>query len=209
MGRKPIIAIEHLEDTLGIWLFLEYRHSCLIAGNRNIIITNLPAKYHHLLRRYCSLLEEKSVLELYPHEKMIILDPQAPEELSIKDLESAEVVVVGGILGDHPPRGRTKKLLSSRAPRAIKRNIGEGQYSIDGTVYVVTRFLETGTLSSIKYVNGIVIRDEVQGVVREIKLPFRYPMVDNKPLITPGLREYLLYGRLPKEIRKELAEKIK
>ncbi len=206
MGRRPKIAIEHLEDTVGVWLFLEYRHSCIIAGCNNIMITNLPEKYHQLFKKYCCTTHLKSILELYPQERILILDPQAPSTLTKSDLEKIDVIVIGGILGDHPPRGRTKELLSSRAPRALKRNIGSGQYSIDGATYVVNKFIETGSLSSIKYIDNVVIRGEVNGVIKEIKLPFRYPVVNNKPLLAPGLREYLLYGKIPDSIRKELSK---
>ncbi len=207
MGRKITVVIEHLEEEMSPWLLLEYRHASIIIGKDNIVYTNIPRKYHKILRKY-GRVYEKSVLSLYPHEKIIILDPQAEKPLSAKDLERCEVIVIGGILGDHPPRGRTKILLSIKAPKALKRNIGEGQYSIDGAVYVVKKFIETGDLSSIRYVDGIILEHKEDNVVKTIKLPFRYPLVNNEPLLAPGLRELLLKGKIPDNIWRELTNDI-
>lgn len=207
MGKRPLIAIEHLEEELSPWLYIEYRHSCMLA-KCNIMITNLPEKYHRLLKGYGCKTSSRSILDMYDHRKILILDPQATSTLTYRDLCRVDVVVIGGILGDHPPRGRTKKLLSSRAPEAIKRNIGKGQYSIDGAVYVVLKLLEKRDLSAIKYVDGIIIKEEVNGISREIYLPFRYPLDEHyNPVLAPGLKEYLLHGKLvstsPNEIKQD------
>lgn len=204
--RKPLIVIEHLEEELSPWLLLEYRHASLIVGRENIVFTNVPKEYHSILNKYAVKVYEESILNLFDHNKILILDPVATEQISSNDIDRVDYVVVGGILGDHPPRKRTFKYLSSKAPKALKRNIGEGQYSIDGAVYVITKFIETRDLESIKYIDGLTISHEEGGVVREIHLPFRYPVVDGEPLLAPGLKEYLIYGRIPSEILSELKD---
>lgn len=201
--REPIIIIEHLEDRLGLWVFLEYRHSSLIVGRNRLWFTNVPRRYHSLLKRYGYVYEE-SIVELadkdaVPREKIVILDPDAEKSLEYSDLEDS-YIVIGGILGDHPPRKRTKKLLTQRLPGVRTRNIGNGQYSIDGAVYYVQYLWENKTLSGFRYIDGITIETR-EGYIR---LPFRYPLENNKPVLAPGLIEYLTGKPLPKDILKEI-----
>ncbi len=196
---KPIIVIEHLEPEIGLWLLLEYRHAGLIVGDRDMLwFTNIPARYKKILYKY-GRVYDKSILELVPQEKIVILDPQAEKSLTYDDLLS-KYLVIGGILGDYPPRGRTRELLSSRAPRALKRNIGDGQYSIDGAVYYVVYLWKHSSMNGFKYVDGVKINTN-EG---HIFLPFRYPIQDDKPLLAPGLKEYILSKRIPDHILKEI-----
>ncbi len=203
MGEKPLIVIEHLEEEFSPWLILEYRHASLLAGKDRIVYTNVPVRYHRILSRYGKVYGE-SVLEIFDQKQLLILDPRADEPLSKSDLENIDAVVIGGILGDHPPQGRTYKYLSSRARDALKRNIGEGQYSIDGAVYVVLEVYRRGCLDCIKYIDGISLSSVRDSETIEIHLPFRYPLVNGKPLLAPGLKEYLLYGVIPRDILREL-----
>ncbi len=200
---KPVIAIEHLEEELSPWLLLEYRHSSLIVGRDRLWFTNVPIRLHSILSRYGRVFSE-SILEIMEHSRILILDPRATRLLEPEDIEAVEVVVIGGIMGDHPPRGMTWEYLSRHAPRALKRSLGDGQYSIDGAVYVVEKVIEGYTLDSIEYVDGIELKTIVDGIEYCIRLPFRYPVVDNKPLLAPGLREYLFYKRIPSYILREL-----
>ncbi len=204
MEEKPVIVIEHLEEQLGIWLFLEYRHSSQIYGEKYLWFTNLPSKYHRLLNRYGEVLDN-SIVELINRndigsDEVIILDPKADRELSYNDLVIHRYIVIGGILGDHPPRGRTWKLLSNKLHNVETRNIGDGQYSIDGAVYYVDYLWRNRSMQGFRYVDGVYIETS-EG---EIYLPHRYPLVDDKPLLTPGLVEYLRENRLPRNILEEI-----
>lgn len=201
--REPVIIIEHLEKRLGLWIFLEYRHSSLMVGRKRLWFTNVPKRYYSLLKRYGYVYEE-SIVELVsrgivPRDKIIILDPDAEKPLEYSDLEGS-YIVIGGILGDHPPRKRTKKLLTQRLPGVKTRNIGNGQYSIDGAVYYVQYLWENRTLSGFRYIDGVTIETH-NGYIR---LPFRYPLKNNKPVIAPGLIEYLTGKPLPEHILKEI-----
>ncbi len=196
---KPTIVIEHLEDEMSLWILLEYRHVGIIVGEHDMLwFTNVPRRYHRILSKYGKV-HERSILNLVPQDKIVILDPQADKPLTYSDLKG-RYIVIGGILGDYPPRGRTRELLSSRAPRAIKRNIGDGQYSIDGAVYYVIYLWRHKSMEGFKYIDGVKI-DTPHG---HILLPFRYPLVNDRPLMAPGLREYLLSRRIPDNILKEL-----
>ncbi len=204
MAEKPVIVIEHLEDGVSPWIFMEYRHSSIIAGRDNLYITNVPKRYHQLLGRYGGV-TTASVVELVsentiPADSVIVLDPKAPKGLEEADLPGS-YIVIGGILGDHPPRGRTWRLLTSRLIKygVRARNIGDKQYSIDGTVYYVITLWRTG-LKGFEYIDGVDI-ETPSGVIH---LPFRYPLAGGKPLLAPGLREYLVYGRIPDFILREV-----
>ncbi len=198
------VVIEHLEEELRPWIFLEYRHVSLIFGKENTIYTNIPNKYHRILNKYgyvysMSIIDiiKKGIIKPY---EAIILDPWAEKELTIHDLDNIKYVIIGGILGDHPPRKRTPKLLSSKLPEVEKRNIGKGQYSIDGAAYYVYYLYKNRTMNNYEYVDGVII-NTVNGY---IKLPFRYPVVNGKPLLAPGLIEFLTKGRLPRKILEEI-----
>ncbi|WP_440059834.1 hypothetical protein ACSU1N_01335 [Thermogladius sp. 4427co] len=200
----PRIVIEHLEEGLTPWLILEYRHASLIAGSNRIIFTNVPGKYRRLLAQYGTVMEE-SVVELvrrkvFPPDKTIILDPRAEKALEYGELSSASYVVVGGILGDHPPRGRTYQYITSKLPGCPARNIGDKQFSIDGTVYYVMYMLRNRGVQGLEFVDGVTIETEYGSVY----LPYRYPALGGRPLLAPGLEYYLKHRMLPREIAEEI-----
>ncbi|ADI32250.1 SAM-dependent methyltransferase [Staphylothermus hellenicus] len=202
--KKPVIIIEHLETEFSIWLFLEYRHSSLIYGSDYVWYTNLPLKYHKIMKKYGKTFAE-SIVDLVrkrfiDEDQIIILDPAAEKELSFKDLVENNYVVIGGILGDHPPRRRTETLLSNKLRNVKRRNIGDGQYSIDGAVGFVNLLWINKSIEKIQYVDGITLETDY-GCIR---LPFRYLIIDGKPLISRELVEYLKTGRIPENIKKEL-----
>ncbi|MEZ0289649.1 MAG: hypothetical protein ABWJ42_00980 [Sulfolobales archaeon] len=176
------IFIEHLESRVSEWLLAEYKHSYRIAGNRLLItgieIPGLPST-------------SKRFYELIDPSKVIILDPQAGRELRPEDLVRYEGIVIGGILGSHPPLGRTKKLLSDRFPEAEKRNIGEYQFSIDGSVYIVTEILRGRRLEEIPVVFGLIIKRRIRDLEYEIVLPYAYPLVRDRPLVSRELLKLL------------------
>ncbi len=198
------IIIEHLEDEFAPWILLEYRHSSLIAGRDMILFTNIPDRYHRILERYGTVSSE-SIVNLVSSgiikgEDLVVLDPKAQRRLEREDLYG-KYVVIGGILGDHPPRGRTWELLTRKLLDygVITRNIGEGQYSIDGAVYYVVE-LWRNKLDGFRFVDGV----DIETPHGKIHLPFRYPVVNGKPLLAPGLVEYLVHGRIPREILEEI-----
>ncbi len=206
MGKPPLIIIEHLESELSPWILLEYRHASKLAGKDNIMYTNVPLRYHNILSLY-GRVSEHSVLDIFDHGRLLILDPKADKPLSKNDLEGIDAVVIGGILGDHPPKGRTYKLLSSLAKGSLTRNIGEGQYSIDGAVYVVLEVFRRGCLECIDYIDGVELSKRIGNEEIKVFLPFRYPIVDNRPFLAPGLKEYILEGSLPDFIIKEISKR--
>ena len=203
-GDKPVVVIEHLEPEFRLWIFLEYRHVSTIYGRDYVWFTNIPVRYSKVLERYGRVFQD-SIVDLVKRRvidigKAIVLDPQASKPLSYDDLLVYKYVIIGGILGDHPPRGRTKEYLTNRLRGIESRNIGDGQYSIDGSVYYIYYLWKNKGLHGFKYVDGVTIETK-QG---NVYLPFRYPIVGDKPLLAPGLMEYLRGEPLPREIIEEL-----
>lgn len=204
--EKPVVVIEHLEEYISIWIFLEYRHSSIIYSRDYLWYTNIPERYISLLNKYGNVFN-KSIInmiingDIEPGE-VVILDPQAVKQLEYTDLLKYKYIVIGGIMGDHPPRGRTKTLISNRLPSVETRNIGDKQYSIDGSVYYVNYLWINRDMKNYKYIDGV----ELKNKNGSIYLPYRYPLVNNKPLLAPGLVEYLLHGELPEYIRREIIE---
>ncbi len=179
------IYIEHLEDSLGRWILAEYRSSYRIAGDlltiTGIEIPGLPST-------------RKRFHELVDPSKAIILDPQAPQLLEPEDLRGFEAIVIGGILGAHPPMGRTKKLLSDRFPEAAKRNIGKHQFSIDASVYIALEVIRGRRVKEIPVALGLIIRRKIGSIEHEIELPYAYPLINGKPLISEEILEILTGG---------------
>ena len=200
---KPKIVIEHLEPKLSRWLLIEYKHSSKIAGKENLIFTNVKdEKTYSILSKYGTVYRE-SIIELEDKfSDLIVLDPKAKVELKPHEISSNTVIIVGGILGDHPPRGRTWTLLTSKLRRAKPRNIGKHQFSIDGAVYVALKVSEGLELNRIPVIVGYKVRLSIlPGVIHEIELPYAYPLVKGKPLISDELIDYLKRGIVFDELR--------
>jgi len=186
------VIIEHLEPVLSRWLFLEYKHAARLAKPVPLIITNVKnPREREYLTRYVYAREE-SVAELgIPPESLIVLDPQAPAPLTPEDFKEERYVVVGGIMGDYPPRGRTKKLLTGRLRGAQARNIGRGQFPIDCAVYMAVSVARGLKLEDIPVLENLEIKTSSY---HSIILPYSYPLYMGGPLISREVIEYLLYG---------------
>ncbi|MCD6368967.1 MAG: hypothetical protein J7L38_04125 [Thermoproteales archaeon] len=189
-----IYVIEHLEPVVSKWVWFEYKNVSHIVGKENLVISNIrdPAE-RKLLTKIAFMVLEESILSLksFKQEDMIVLDPQAPHVLEPKDVKENTVFVIGGIMGDHPPKGRTKTFLSKRLPNARKRNLGKLQLSVDGAAYVAKRIAEGTPLSELFFVNELEIKVSEK---HSIILPFSYPIKDGRPLISRELVEYLKNG---------------
>ncbi|MGQ9788465.1 MAG: hypothetical protein ACUVQM_04045 [Candidatus Hadarchaeaceae archaeon] len=181
------LAIEHLEPRLSEWLYLEYSSSAEIAGGE-LLICNVrrDADYRKLSR--IARVERKSSLEIFRQEEMIVLDPLARKALSPDDFRERPVVLIGGILGNDPPLGRTRQILSKRLPGALKRNIGRHQFAIDGAVYVARQIALGEILEKIPVQLGLEVQIE-PGYSN--LLPYAFPLVEGRPLISEALINYL------------------
>ena len=131
-----------------------------------------------------------------------MLDPQAKKLLDPEEASNAEAIVIGGILGDNPPRGRTRKLLTSRFKEAKPRSLGPYQFSIDGAVYVATMVAKGLRPTEIEIeINPTIEIDLGEYGSTIIELPYAYPVVKGKPLISPELLEHIRLGLGVEELR--------
>ncbi len=186
LGLK--FVIEHLEEEIGKWLYIEYKHASEIVGRENLMFTNVKGVEDRNLLSEFGEVEARSFRDVFRQDEVVILDPKAERKLVTSDFYGKKAVVIGGILGDNPPRGRTQRYLSNLCPKAVKRNLGRKQFSIDGAVYVAKMVSEGIPLEAIRVVDGLNIRvDEFV----EIYLPYVYPLNDGKPVIHEELVKYL------------------
>jgi ribosome biogenesis SPOUT family RNA methylase Rps3 len=177
-------VIEHLEKRLYKWCFLEYKHVSSIVGKGNLIFTNLNKSQAEKLKGFGTCYT-KSVSAIN-FEKMCVLDPEADKALKSKDAKKFEHLVFGGILGDNPPRKRTKEELVLEGVE--RRSIGKEQFPTDNAVFVCKQIVEGKRIEEMEF------QDEVELKVKEgesIILPFRYVLVNGKFLISEELLKYI------------------
>lgn len=173
--------IEHLEPKVYKWCIIEYKHISSIVGKENLWITNARTKQ---LNNYAKITKDSvSKLEL---KNVCVLDPEAKQELMPEDAKKFDYFVFGGILGDYPPRKRTKDEL--KLPNAERRNLGKEQMATDNAVYVAKEILAGRKLSELKFQDGVDV-DIKKG--ESVHLPYHYVLVDDKPLICKDLLEKL------------------
>ena len=183
--------IEHMEKKLYPWCLLEYEHISQIVGKENLIFTNLTKSQAEKLKRFGTCYTESiSKLTLHElHEKfeqICVLDPEAVEQLKPSDAKKFKHLLFGGILGDNPPRKRTQEELILEGIE--RRNIGKEQFPTDNAVYVCKKIIEGVPLENLRF------QDEVEIEIAEeesVILPFRYVLVDGKPLICDALMKHL------------------
>ena len=175
-------VIEHFGKAFK-WHLIEYEHISKLVGKDNLIFTNTSSKPLASFGK----VEKKSIAELgFPD--VCILDPASDKILTPEDCRRFKYLVFGGILGDFPPRERTKELLTSRMPNVETRNLGKEQMPTDNAVYAAKLIAEGKRFEDIKFIDTIEI-DIEKGL--SVELPFRYVSINKKPLISKKLVEFL------------------
>lgn len=174
--------IEHLEPEVYKWCFLEYKHISSIVGKENLWITNIKdgSKLNN-----CAKIFKESVSKINL-KKVCVLDPEADKELLPVDAKNFDFFVFGGILGDYPPRKRTKDKLKLK--NAERRSLGKEQMATDNAVFVVKEILSGKKLSDLRFQDGFEL-DIKEG--ESVQLPYKYVLVDGKPLICEALVQML------------------
>lgn len=185
--KQHLLIIEHCEPTLSEWLLLEYKHAAKLWDDDLVFTRVADKKTANVLQRLGSVKKEKAK-NVFSNKKCIVLDPQAKKPLTPKDCTNADAIIIGGLLGYEKPRGRTKKLISETSGFET-RHLGKLQLSIDGAVFVTKAICLGLDLKDIEIAGEIeIIHDPVHSTI----LPFGYPVIENIPVITPGLIEYLI-----------------
>ncbi|MBI2545660.1 hypothetical protein HYV81_00600 [Candidatus Woesearchaeota archaeon] len=177
--------IEHLEPKLYRWCLLEYKHISERVGKKNVIFTNVNARDKAKLSKFGEVYTKKvAKLEL---EKTCILDPYAKEKLKPADARKSGYFIFGGILGNNPAEGRTKKL-TEQMPKAARRNLGKRQLSTD-TAVIVAKLILTGIpFEKIQFQDELEIET---GEDESVVLPYPYVVKDGKAVVSKELVAYL------------------
>lgn len=179
------IIIEHLEPELYNWCLIEYKHISEIVGKNNLIFANIKKKDIKKLSKLGKV-ETKSVKDLNI-KRVCILDPLTQKTLSPEDSELFDYFVFGGILGNEPMEGRTKKELS--IPGVPRRNLGKLQMSTDTAVLVTYKIINKKiSFSRLKFKDEIEIKI---GKNLSTILPYRYLVEKNKVILPKGLIKHL------------------
>ena len=182
---KPIFIIEHLEPKLYKWCEIEYENISNIVGKRNLWFTNMKTQANKLKK--FGKVTSKSVKSMNL-KQACVLDPEAPRNLTPKDSKKFKYFIFGGILGDYPPKKRTKKELTQFIENAKVRNIGKKQFSTDNAVYVTYKISKGTPMNKIKFKNKIQVKiNNIESVI----LPYLYPIVNGNPQMSPKIIEYL------------------
>jgi ribosome biogenesis SPOUT family RNA methylase Rps3 len=179
--------IEHLEPKLSKWCIIEYERISSIVGKQNLWFTSVTSKSDRSKLSKLGKVSKESVKELNLG-YVCVLDPESEVELTSADKERYRYFVFGGILGDYPPRKRTKKELTQFLPGAATRNIGNKQFSTDNAVFVVKEILDGKKMSDLRFKERLEISiNDVESII----LPYRYPVIDGKPLISSKIIDLL------------------
>lgn len=186
MKPQTTLIIEHCEQELSEWLMLEYKHSVKI-WEKPVLFTRVYDKKTEKKLSTLGNVESKTANEAFEKKKCIILDPLAKKPLTPSDFTTLDGIIVGGILGYEKPQGRTKELITAHSSFET-RHIGKIQLTIDSAVFVAKAIMLGMKLSEIEITTEVeIIHDKIHSTI----LPFGYPIIENKPIITPGLIEYL------------------
>ncbi|MEM1935751.1 MAG: hypothetical protein QXD14_03410, partial [Sulfolobales archaeon] len=122
----------------------------------------------------------------------IVLDPKARETLTPEDLMSADSVIIGGIMGEHPPRGRTfREITSKLTSKAKARNLGKLQLTIAGAAYVLKKMLEGVRLESLDIRFGLKLVVQVGRYEVTIELPYAFPYEEGKVVLPENYLEVI------------------
>ena len=180
--------IEHLEKKLYDWCFIEYKHISNIVGKNNLIFTNIKKPKDIKKLKKLGKVKKESITKI-KLKNACLLDPKAKQMLKLK--EKFDYFIFGGILGDFPEKGRTKKYLASKLKNTEKRNLTKKQMSTD-TAVLATKLITKGiSINKIKFIDGPTITLKKGKFKEEVNLPFRYISKNNKPIISKELIKYL------------------
>lgn len=176
------IVIEHLEPEVYEWCIVEYERISKIIGKENLIFTNIESK---ALEKIGDVKKE-SVKDL-KFEDACVLDPEAKETLTPEIARKYKYFILGGILGDDPPKARTKEELT-RFVKYPAYNLGKEQMSTDTAAQVVKMIFDGTPLEKMEFINGLEIEVE-DGL--SVTLPYKYLIVGDEVQIDPRIIEKL------------------
>lgn len=194
MGRW-VIVIDNMETRVTRWIVEEYYESARVAESHGLelyISGLLTGELEALLARRGVRILRDSV-SVCNRPDSILLDLWADKTLDPGEVWGVRCFIVGGIMGDHPPRGRTR-LLYDKYPYAARRNLGKLQFSVDGVIKMLVKVLEGRSVGEIEIAYPVTL--ELRGLrgVITVELPYAYPVEGGKPAIAEGVVRLLERG---------------
>ena len=182
--------IEHLENELYEWCFIEYKNISKFVGKKNLLITNVKNNNDIIkLKKFAGIISD-SVLKLNL-KNACLLDAKSDKSLNPKDAEKFDYFIFGGILGDFPERHRTEKYLTNKLKNVSVRNLSDKQMPTDTAVIVTKLICDGNSIDKLKFRDTLVI-DIKKGKFNEtVELPFRYVVLNDQPIISKDLVNYL------------------
>ncbi len=175
-------VIEHLEPKVYEWCKLEYKHISEWVGKNNLIFTNTKSA---ILKKFGKVMPQS--IQKIRFENACVLDPESKVALTPEIAKKYNYFIFGGILGDDPPRERTKDELTKFLPYPAF-NLGKEQMSTDTAVIVAKLICDGKNLSALKFQHGIEVKISAY---EEVHLPYKYLLINNKPLLAPGISDML------------------
>ncbi len=182
------VVIEHLESCINKWILLEYKFVIDIFGRNRVLISNIRNRCHEetLKQLGVELVKESATEWLKHRDDVIVLDPRADRPLTVSDLQNAKYVVIGGIMGDHPPRGRTHTFITSKMNRAKPRNLGPYQLTIFGAAYILKEIERGRNLDEIPLKFGLEVRKNLdKDISLTLYLPYAFPIDEKGTVVLP------------------------
>ncbi|MEM0491644.1 MAG: hypothetical protein QXR02_04200 [Acidilobaceae archaeon] len=194
MISRKVIVIENLEDKISRWVIEEYIESyrVALANGLDLVVSGIiPGELESILGR-SGVRIEREASRLYNRVDAILLDLWADKILEPDEAQAANIFIVGGIMGDYPPRGRTR-LLYDKYSYATRRSLGSYQFSVDGAIKVLAKVIRGYRVEDIEIVYPLVVK--IRGLTEtEIILPYAYPVEDGKPQVSESIVRLLEKG---------------
>ncbi|MEM2005811.1 MAG: hypothetical protein QW705_07575 [Zestosphaera sp.] len=181
------VVIDNWETCPSPWLLAEYRYVAELFGE-SLVIANVRGR---AMSQALEDVAETTALDLTEfirsesmrEENVVILDPLAEKELRPEEVRRADAVVIGGIMGDYPPKGRTWELISGRHPHAILRNLGREQLTIAGSAYMLKKISEGLSLGDIDVRFGLTVELKILNSEVTVYLPYAFPYEGGVPVL--------------------------
>ena len=178
-----IFVIEHVEQKLSKWCLLEYAHISEIVGKNHLWFSHVSRPSKALLALGSVISESARELAM---KNPCVLDPEARKVLTGEDCKRFTHLIFGGILGDDPPQQRTRGIFPDT--KVERRNLGHIQMSTDTAVAVAKKISEGTPFSKLKFKDILEIELKIG---ESVILPYRYLLVNGKPLLPKGLLDLL------------------
>lgn len=193
-----------MEEGFSEWVILEYSQILRDVGAENLVLSSLPKsttekdipeKLLSLGLRWTtsdlkSIDEDFKDLSPLKDGRVCLLDPRAAIDLQPEDAEEFDYFVFGGILGDHPPRDRTKELKTTYPNLLVSRRLGDKQMTTDTAIRTTQLIVKNKTkFEDIKFIDYPEFRFNKNEAT---EMPFRYVLdKEGTPILPEGMLDLI------------------